>query len=146
MTGNPTGYTFRLDGLSDTGGNSTRLDFWTKTVNPTTGSYGGPGVAATYAAAVDVRAFHVVVSGGAAASPPQPGQEVPWAVVTMSTVGGVSTGTTAYPYADGSLKVKVDGVLISPASYVETDGATGDFALTWIVDADEVVTVTYLGR
>lgn len=75
--------------------------------------------------------------------PPAPGTEVPWEVVTMTTVGGVSTGTTAFPYANLSLKVKVDGVLISPASFVETDGSLGTFALTWIVDSDEVVTVSY---
>lgn len=87
--------------------------------------------------------FYVVSS--ATANPPAGGQEVPWTVVTMSTVGGVSTGTTAFPYASSSLRVKVDGLLISSASYVETDAATGAFALTWIVDSDEVVTVMYQG-
>ena len=82
----------------------------------------------------------------AGANPPQPGQDVPWEVVTMTTVNGVSTGTTQFPYADRSLLVKVDGVLISTASYVEDDGLCGDFHLTWEKDPSEVVTVKYIGR
>lgn len=81
----------------------------------------------------------------AAGDPPTPGQEVPWTVVTVTPGSTTSTGTTAFPYAAGSLKVKVDGVLISPASYVETDPTTGDFTLSWVIDSDEVVTVSYQG-
>ncbi len=64
----------------------------------------------------------------------------------MATVNGVSTGTTMFPFADRSLLVKVDGVLISTASYVEDDGLCGDFHLTWQIDPDETVTVQYQGR
>ena len=85
----------------------------------------------------------VAAGGGLPPDPPAAGQEVPWTAITLTTVGGVSTGTTAFPYASGSLKIKVDGVLISPASYTETDNTTGDFALSWIVDTDEVVLVSY---
>lgn len=85
----------------------------------------------------------------AANSPPSPGTWVFGEVVTMSTVGGVSTGATAFVWAAGSLRVKVDGVTISPASYVDTGAAltpaTGDFALTWELDGDETVTVDYQG-
>lgn len=86
------------------------------------------------------------VQSTTAANPPTPTQDVPWTVVTMTTSGGVSVGTTAFPYADGSLQVKVDGVLISPAGYTETDPSCGDFSLTWLLDPDEVVTVKYIGR
>jgi hypothetical protein len=55
----------------------------------------------------------------------------------------VSVGTTAFPYAPTSLLVKVDGVLISPASYTETDPNAGDFALAWLLDGDETVLVQY---
>jgi hypothetical protein len=88
----------------------------------------------------------IVLHADTVSNPPQPGQDVPWEVVTMTTVNGVSTGTTAHPYADRSLLVKVDGVLISPASYVEDDGLCGDFHLLWKIDADETVTVKYQGR
>ncbi len=84
--------------------------------------------------------------GIAGANPPNPSQDVPWEVVTMTTENGVSVGTTQFPYADRSLQVKVDGVLISTASYTETDGLCGDFALSWQIDADETVTVKYIGR
>ncbi len=84
--------------------------------------------------------------GSATANPPQPGQWVDWTIVTMTTSGGVSVGTTLYPYQDRSLQIKVDGVLISPASYTETDPATGAFALSWLLDSSEVVQVRYQGR
>lgn len=71
--------------------------------------------------------------------PPSPGQPVPWEVVTMTG----AEGTTAFPYATGSLQVKVDGVLISRASYTETIPDCGDFTLAWDPDDDEVVTVQY---
>jgi hypothetical protein len=61
---------------------------------------------------------------------------------TVTMVGAV--GTTAYGYIDGSLKVRVDGLLISPASYTETDSEAGTFTLSWTPDSDEVVTVDYL--
>ncbi len=73
--------------------------------------------------------------------PPEPGQVAPWTVVTMA--GAV--GTTEWPYAAGSLLVKVDGLLISRASYTETDPAAGTFTLSWAPDSDEVVTVQYQG-
>lgn len=79
-----------------------------------------------------------------AANPPGSGQTVPWTEVAMTPSGGVSVGTTAFPYAPLSLLVKVDGLLISPASYVESDPNTGDFALTWLLDGDETVLVQYL--
>ncbi len=82
----------------------------------------------------------------AADNPPQPLQWVDWTVVTMTTSGGVSVGTTLFPYADRSLQVKVDGVLISPSSYTETDPETGAFALSWLLDPSEVVQVRYQGR
>lgn len=86
------------------------------------------------------------VADSTAEEPPLPGQTVPWTVVTVTPGSTTSTGTTQFPYADGSLQVKVDGVLISPASYDETDPATGAFTLLWVIDSDEVVSVQCLGR
>lgn len=77
---------------------------------------------------------------------PASGQTVPWTVVTVTPGSTTSTGATVYPYATGSLQVRVDGVLISTASYSETDPATGAFTLNWVIDSDEVVSVTYQGR
>jgi hypothetical protein len=81
------------------------------------------------------------VAGGSTSLAPMTGQWTEWAVVTMSG----ATGTTLFPYTTGSLEVKVDGVLISPASYTETDNTTGAFTLSWSPDTDEVVTVRYQG-
>jgi hypothetical protein len=91
--------------------------------------------------------FHATLAftGGTGTSdnPPGSGQLVTWTEVAMSPSGGVSVGTTAFPYAPLSLLVKVDGVLISPASYTETDPNAGDFALAWLLDGDETVLVQY---
>ena len=97
---------------------------------------------ATQTASTTFAGIVIAVSCVGGSDPPAPGQVVPWTVVTMA--GAV--GTTAYPYADESLLVKVDGVLISPASYTETDPAAGTFTLSWTPDTDETVTVQYLGR
>lgn len=117
-----------------------------KTVASTSGSY-SPNMTATSGFPGDgsQSSWGIIAASflqDANADPPSPGQEVPWAVVTMA--GAV--GTTLYPYADGSLLVKVDGILISVASYTETDPAAGTFTLDWVPDTDEVVTVQYLGR
>jgi hypothetical protein len=74
-------------------------------------------------------------------NPPAPGQWVFWELVTMTG----DTGTTAFPYAAGSLHVYVDGVPISPAGFTETDPSTGEFTLAWEPDADETVRVDYQG-
>jgi hypothetical protein len=95
---------------------------------------------ATYTGAATSRDYanlSVAFVCSAADNPPAPGQWFPWTVVTMTG----ATGTAPFPYAAGSLEVKVDGSLISPASYTETDPATGEFTLSWTPDADEVVTV-----
>jgi hypothetical protein len=79
---------------------------------------------------------------------PAASRSAPWSPWTSRSTPGstTSTGTTAFPYATGSLLVKVDGVLISTASYTETDPTTGAFTLSWVIDSDEIVTVQYLGR
>lgn len=75
-------------------------------------------------------------------TPPSPAQPVGPETVVM--VGAV--GTTAYPYADGTLKVTVDGVSISSASVTQTSPTAGTFTLAWAPNSDETVKVTYLGR
>jgi hypothetical protein len=96
--------------------------------------------------AFDWGAQVIVLHSDAVANPPIPGSEVPWETVVMTTVNGVSAGTTANPYADRSLQVKVDGNIISPASFTEDDGLCGDFHLSWEIDVGETVQVKYQGR
>lgn len=76
--------------------------------------------------------------------PPQSGQEVPWEPAATVVPGTTTTGaSTKWPYAPGSLKVRVDGVDILAAHVTETDPASGGFTLDWPIDPDETVTVTY---
>lgn len=77
--------------------------------------------------------------------PPAPGQWSQWETVTMTVGSGISSGTTAFPYATGSLEVKVDGVPVLASHIVEDDNTTGAFHLDWEIDADETVTVRYQG-
>lgn len=84
---------------------------------------------------------YAVLCGGVG-DPPDSGQWIYGEVLSMS--GAV--GTTVWPYADGSVILRVDGVLISRASYTETDGAAGTITLSWTPDTDEVVTCDYQGR
>jgi hypothetical protein len=53
-------------------------------------------------------------------------------------------GDLGFPYASGSLEIKVDNVLISRASYTENNTA-GTFTLSWTPDTDEVVTARAQG-
>ncbi len=71
---------------------------------------------------------------------PLTGQVVLGEVASMA--GAV--GTLDYPYAS-ILKVRVDGVIISPASYTETNPGAGTFTLAWVPATDETVTVDYQG-
>ena len=77
----------------------------------------------------------------ASTNPPAPGQ---WVYDELITMTG-DTGQTAFPFADGSLTIKVDLLPQPVASY---DGATGDFTLFF--DPDEArgqqVFATYQGR
>lgn len=80
--------------------------------------------------------------GDSGSGPPSPGQ---WVYGETASMAG-AVGTLDFPYADGSLKVRVDGVLITPASYTETSPSAGTFTLDWQPDTDETVTVDYQGR
>jgi hypothetical protein len=75
-----------------------------------------------------------------ASSAPLPGQWSEWKTITMA--GAV--GDLGFPYASGSLQIKVDSVLISAASYTENNTA-GTFTLSWITDTDETVTARAQG-
>ena len=77
----------------------------------------------------------------AAGNPPLSGR---WVYGEVASMAG-AVGTLDYGYAAGSLKIRVDGVLISPASYTETDPAAGTFTLSWTPDTDETVTCDYQG-
>ena len=101
------------------------------------GAADGFGVGTTNWAA-QVVAFTSSVSN----DPPSPGQ---WVLGEVASMAG-AVGTLDFPYADGSLRVKVNGILISSASITETNPAAGTFTLAWSPDADETVRVDYQGR
>lgn len=86
-------------------------------------------------------AFYVDPVGWVSTLPPATGQPVGPETVTMS---GVS-GTTAFPFADGSLQVFVDNV-DQTAAIATQNGATGAFTLLFIPTTTEVVRVYYQGR
>ena len=101
-----------------------------QTLSPTSYNYAGDsGQALAFGA-----------SSGAAA--PASGQ---WVFGEVASMAG-AVGTLDYGYAAGSLRIRVDGVLISPASYTETDPAAGTFTLSWTPDTDETVTCDYQGN
>jgi hypothetical protein len=80
-------------------------------------------------------------TGATSNEPPNSGQ---WVYGEQASMAG-AVGTLDYGYAPGSLVIRVDGVLISPASYTETNPAAGTFTLSWDPDDDETVRVTYQG-
>ncbi len=89
-----------------------------------------------------------ICTGGGA---PAPGQWVYGEVPTFTIDGSNKSGTTRFPFADGSLTVKVDGVpILNGLSGL--DGATGAFTLDFAplpASGDtraEIVTVDYQGR
>lgn len=84
----------------------------------------------------------VAFTGDAADSPPAPGQWIdPPEVVSMSG----DDGTTAFPFADGSLHVFVDDT-DQTAKLTAQDGAAGTFTLGFTPTPTEVVTASYQGR
>lgn len=74
--------------------------------------------------------------------PPSPGQ---WVLGEIPSMAG-AVGTLDFPYANGSLRVTVDGILISAASITETNPAAGTFTLAWSPDPGETVVASYQGR
>lgn len=75
--------------------------------------------------------------------PPLTGQEVTNEAPAISIGASTTTLTLDWPYAVGSLRVRVDGRPISSASYVETTPGSGVVTLSWAIDADETVRVDY---
>jgi hypothetical protein len=75
--------------------------------------------------------------------PPDSGQWVYNEIPTPAPDGSTVLFTLANNYAAGSLRIRVDGVVISPASYTET--STSTFTLSWAPDTGEVLSVDYQG-
>jgi hypothetical protein len=75
------------------------------------------------------------------ANPPQPGQPVGPETVVMTG----ASGTTANPFADGSLRVFVDNTE-QTTKITSYDGATGAFTLAFTPTSTELVQVYYQGR
>ncbi len=74
--------------------------------------------------------------------PPAPGQQnIRPEIVTMTG----DSGTTLWPFADGTLHVFVDNVE-QTAKLLSADGVTGDFQLGFTPTSTEVTTVEYQGR
>jgi len=116
-----------------------------KIVASTTGSYSPNGVATagSFGGATSFwgEVAAVFVQNGDQAAVPIPGQPVGPETVTM--VG--ASGTTANPFATGSLRVYVD-LLDQTAAVTTQNAALGTFTLGFTPKTGEVVTVTYLGR
>jgi hypothetical protein len=74
-------------------------------------------------------------------NPPLSGQEVGPETVVMTG----DSGTTAWPFADGSLRVYVDDT-DQTTKITSADGATGDFTLAFTPTPTETVVVWYQGR
>lgn len=83
----------------------------------------------------------VALLGAASSNPPVSGQWVPLETVVMSG----ANGTTAFPFADGSLKVYVD-LLDQTGAITAQDGAAGTFTLGFTPKTGELVQVSYQGR
>lgn len=137
----PSGYTERIQTVSNTGGNSTRLTAWTQAVSSTSGSYTGT---ATYASAVEGPAAQIVITGGGTVDPPRSGQWVFGETPTPPPGGGNTVFFTAFPYATGSLQVFVDQT-DQTAAVTETDNTTGKFTLAFDPRSWETITVNYQG-
>jgi hypothetical protein len=81
--------------------------------------------------------------GGGGDITPTLGTTVVGETPTPTPTGTTVTFTLASAYLPGSLQVSVDGLPIPASEVTETDPAAGTFTLSWAVDADEHVTVTY---
>jgi hypothetical protein len=77
--------------------------------------------------------------------PPSTGQWVYNEIPSPAPGGGITTFTTNWPFADGSLTVFVDNV-DQTAAVTSYDGVTGSFTLAFDPRSFEVVTVQYQGR
>jgi hypothetical protein len=78
--------------------------------------------------------------------PPLPGQRVDWVLASPSPPDGDTTTFFApWPYADGSLEVRVDWT-DQTAAVTESDPTTGEFELAFAPNSDERVWVRFLGR
>lgn len=145
LTVDPSGYTNRINQVSNDGVGSTRIAAWTKTVNPTSGAYTG---SPTYANVVQGDLHQVVISGTASGdNPPSPGQPVPRSSVTPAADGTTTVFTTPNPYADSSLHVEFNGVELDPGvDFTETSGALGTFTFTHAPPVGAEIIVWYQGR
>lgn len=113
-------------------------------VTSTSGSYTPAFTSATGSQVVfddhSYGAITIALLCSAADSPPEPAQWVYGEIVTMSG----STGTTAFDFADGSLRVWVDDI-DQTAALVSSNGAAGTFVLSFVPTSTEQVKVDYQG-
>ncbi len=86
----------------------------------------------------------LICSGGSPV-PPSPAQWTYDEIPTPAPDGVTTTFTLAFPFADGSLLVKVDR-LDQTAALASYDGASGTFTLLFAPKVGELVEVTYQGR
>lgn len=152
LTASPGGVTFRLYYPGDV------AYFWSiniPTVTTYTGTFATPGALSNPLGHAWLQILHNDIAPGLVdidfwidpvgwvtptVQPPAPGQWVLGEVITMSG----ANGTTAWPFAAGSLTVYVDNLDQTP-SVTAQDGAAGTFTLAFTPTTGEVVTVKYQG-
>ena len=88
-------------------------------------------------------AFYCSAAGTGADNPPSPGRWIYDEIPTPPPGGGNRTFYTAFPYADGSLAVKVDN---TRQTVTETDPANRRFDLAFDPRSFETILVSYQGR
>jgi hypothetical protein len=90
--------------------------------------------------------FAISLAGfGAEPSVPVPGQRINNETPIQTSAGPPAVYQTAWPYADGSLRVFVDN-LDQTAAVVETDPETGEFTLAFTPTSTERIRVYYQAR
>lgn len=79
-------------------------------------------------------------------SAPAPGQPVNGVAPSETPDGTSSTFTSPFPYANGSLRVQVQGIDVTNFAVTELDPTAGTFRLDFAPLASETVTIYFVGR
>lgn len=77
---------------------------------------------------------------------PAPGQPVNDVAPDETPDGATTAFTAPHPYADGSMRVLVNGIDVTEAAVTESDPATGTFTLSPAPWGSDEISLYYLGR